>query len=118
MSNVDDLFQNQRNKIASMFLREEEIIQKSEWMKSFEEDSEIEKSEGARGGRVIGHTKSGKPIYENKKGSTYKNFSKQDHDDAATLHRGFKGEDNSKHRTLSDSHLDMTEDEGLNNSAK
>ena len=25
----------------------------------------IEKAEGARGGKVIGHTKSGKPIYEN-----------------------------------------------------
>ncbi len=49
----------------------------------------LEKSgEGSKGGHVIGHTKSGKPVYaeagiHNKE---YKGFSAQDHSDAAELH--------------------------------
>lgn len=46
----------------------------------------IEKAEGARGGKVIGHTKSGKPVYANKEASTYTDFSSKDHKDAAELH--------------------------------
>jgi len=46
--------------------------------------------EGSRGGKVIGHTKTGKPVYETgKKGdhAVYKNFSKEDHEDAGKLHK-------------------------------
>jgi hypothetical protein len=46
----------------------------------------IEKSgEGSRGGKVIGHTKSGKPIYEH---SIYNSagFSTEDHSDAMSAH--------------------------------
>ena len=43
--------------------------------------------EGSRGGRVIGHTKSGKPIYQDKQPKDYKNFSAQDHLDAYHAHR-------------------------------
>jgi len=44
--------------------------------------------EGSKGGKVIGHTKSGKPIYENRTAGhdSYKDFSKQDHKDAADAH--------------------------------
>lgn len=42
--------------------------------------------EGSRGGKVIGHTKSGKPVYDNKKPSEYKDFSGIDHSDAGNLH--------------------------------
>lgn len=44
--------------------------------------------EGSRGGKVIGHTKSGKAIYENKKAdhSDYKHFTAKDHSDAQQIH--------------------------------
>ena len=48
----------------------------------------IEKSEGSRGGKVIGHTKSGKPVYEGKHPREYshKEFSPKDHKDASKIH--------------------------------
>lgn len=44
--------------------------------------------EGSRGGHIIGHTKSGKPVYSGKKAEhkDYKEFTSQDHKDAASLH--------------------------------
>ena len=51
------------------------------------EDNNTEKGgEGSRGGKVIGHTKSGKPIYHSKKASDYSDFTKEDHLDAAEKH--------------------------------
>lgn len=50
------------------------------------EESDLEKSEGSRGGKVIGHTKSGKPIYESHSHEAHKNFSKDDHSDAVAHH--------------------------------
>lgn len=48
---------------------------------------EIEKGgEGSKGGKVIGHTKSGKPIYANKHPADYNNFTTQDHKDAKKTH--------------------------------
>ena len=38
--------------------------------------------EGSRGGKVIGHTKSGKPIYDSFEHTGHKDFSKEDHEDA------------------------------------
>lgn len=47
----------------------------------------IEKGgEGSRGGKVIGHTKSGKPIYEKSHNLPLSDYSKQDHLDAADAH--------------------------------
>lgn len=42
--------------------------------------------EGSRGGKVIGHTRSGKPIYENSNHPDHKGFSSSDHLDAAKAH--------------------------------
>lgn len=42
--------------------------------------------EGSRGGKIIGHTSSGKPIYMNHKHPSHSSFSQQDHMEAATLH--------------------------------
>lgn len=50
----------------------------------------IMKAEGARGGKVIGHTKSGKPIYDSAKHEGHKNFSIAEHDDAIRAHEGEK----------------------------
>lgn len=48
--------------------------------------NDIFKAEGSRGGKVIGHTKTGKPIYENKHPRDYKDFSSTDHSDAGKIH--------------------------------
>jgi hypothetical protein len=53
-------------------------------------DGDIEKAEGSRGGEVIGHTASGKPIYSHKGVSDYNNFTPKDHADAAKAHRKIK----------------------------
>jgi hypothetical protein len=47
----------------------------------------IIKAEGARGGKVIGHTKSGKPIYDSAGHEAHKNFSIAEHDDAIEAHQ-------------------------------
>lgn len=44
------------------------------------------KGEGSKGGKVIGHTKSGKAIYETHDHEGHKDFTKEDHHDAATHH--------------------------------
>lgn len=63
-------------------------------------DSGIQKSEtttlekggeGSKGGKVIGHTKSGKAIYDSVHQS-YTGFNKQEHAEAAKLHRDKAGE--------------------------
>ena len=46
----------------------------------------FEKGEGDRGGKVIGHTRSGKPIYNHFLHSNHQNFTLQDHEDASDLH--------------------------------
>jgi hypothetical protein len=62
--------------------------------KSFSE-SELEifkavSGEGSRGGHVIGHTKSGKPVYEvGFSHPSVEKFSHQDHKDAKRLHMGY-----------------------------
>lgn len=47
----------------------------------------IEKGgEGSKGGHVIGHTKSGKPIYNTYDHPAHKDFNEHDHDDAHHIH--------------------------------
>ena len=47
---------------------------------------DLVKAEGARGGKVIGHTKSGKPIYyASANDLKHKEFSADDHKDAAEI---------------------------------
>ncbi len=58
---------------------------RQQMLKSFGIDI-IEKSEGSRGGKVIGHTKSGKAIYESHSHPEHKDFTHQDHLDAKVLH--------------------------------
>lgn len=51
-------------------------------------DQLIEKAggEGSRGGHIIGHTQSGKPVYSGKKAENYHDFNSQDHRDANYVH--------------------------------
>lgn len=56
----------------------------------------IEKAEGSRGGKVIGHTKSGKPIYSEYHPS-HRSFTAAEHKEAADLHLKAHGEIYNKH---------------------
>lgn len=56
-------------------------------MKCFGQDINIQKGgEGSRGGRIIGHTRSGKPIYDTFKNTDHKNFTQEDLYDAMQEH--------------------------------
>jgi hypothetical protein len=52
------------------------------------------KGEGSRGGKIIGHTRSGKPIYATAGAghAEYVHFTNNDHQDAAQLHEDHRGE--------------------------
>lgn len=79
-----------RLRIQSNF--EKGLIDKDTFLNASKQlDDLIEKAgkktgEGSRGGRVIGHTQSGKPIYADASHDGHKNFTSQDHTDAAELH--------------------------------
>lgn len=73
---MTDLQKSQANKILSCYNNVEDSIEKG--------------GEGSRGGKVIGHTKSGKPVYEHRNPnyhSGFEDFTKQDHQDAAKHHK-------------------------------
>lgn len=46
----------------------------------------LNKAEGSHGGHVIGHTRSGKPIYDSHSHPEHKDFTSKDHFDAANVH--------------------------------
>lgn len=53
------------------------------------EEDELEKAEGDKGGHVIGHTRSGKPVYEsrwNGNRDNHHDFTSEDHRDASKIH--------------------------------
>jgi hypothetical protein len=64
------------------------------------EEQDLEKGgEGSRGGKVVGHTKSGKPVYENKEG---------DDNDRDKLHKKYKWMTNSQLDTAIENHSKLT----------
>lgn len=58
-----------------------------------------------KGGKVIGHTKSGKPIYEAHRHSSHKEFNREDHKDASLLHAKLSEKDFDAHHPQSAYHL-------------
>lgn len=55
-------------------------------------DDDLEKGgEGSRGGHVIGHTQSGKPIYANKYAEEHGDFSQDEHKEASKIHKNLAG---------------------------
>lgn len=88
-----DLHFDKRQAMADM-LAKEKGLKKSEEMsdelvKAYETlglSDLLEKAEGSRGGKVIGHTKSGKPIYDTFEHSGHKDFSRKEHIEAAHKH--------------------------------
>lgn len=62
---------------------------------------DIEKGgEGSRGGKIIGHTKSGKAIYEKAIHGSHEHFSSEDHAEAAKLHNKLSKEKYTKSAEL------------------
>jgi hypothetical protein len=61
--------------------------------------------EGSRGGKIIGHTRSGKPIYQGQKASS-EGLTKEDHHDAAAIHahNSLRGGGGAEARGLADEH--------------
>jgi hypothetical protein len=51
------------------------------------DDVVIKAGEGSRGGKVIGHTKSGKPIYDTIKHPSHKSFNYEEENDLLRVHR-------------------------------
>lgn len=65
---------------------EEKYKKKIAALKERRDPEGIEKGgEGSRGGKVIGHTKSGKPIYDDSNHPSHKTFSNTDHKEARDL---------------------------------
>ena len=56
------------------------------------------KGEGSRGGHIVGHTSSGKPVYSVHGHKAHKDFDAQDHYDAARLHRSTVEAKNLQHK--------------------
>jgi hypothetical protein len=63
-------------------------LKRKQLLKGFgiDEDADLQKAEGTRGGNVIGHTRSGKPIYNNFEHEGHKGFDYKDHLDASRAH--------------------------------
>lgn len=91
-----------------------DIIRKGINLDLFTNKNDLIKAEGSRGGKIIGHTKSGKPIYAQKKAFEYKDFSKQDHKDAAAEHHSISNAGKSgkgyapHHAEVRNSHLEAS----------
>lgn len=66
--------------------------QRAHLMKSYtnwSEDSIEKGGEGSRGGKIIGHTKSGKPIYESANHESHKDFTSDEHREADKMHYNY-----------------------------
>lgn len=90
-------------------------IQKSQ------DENDIEKGgEGSKGGKVVGHTKSGKPIYSSFSHEEHKGFTSEDHMDASNLHKKEwqSKEYNSADEAMNDSWMKMHKHLKASNSAR
>ena len=67
-------------------IKQKQEEQRRRILKSFNTNQLEKGGEGSRGGKIIGHTKSGKPIYENSQ-HTSKDFTAEDHSDATSAHQ-------------------------------
>jgi len=91
-----DLIFDLKDHLVAMETSSRKVEDIHDILKKGVEDEELEKAEGSRGGKVIGHTSSGKPIYlihhklgENRYGkdNVHKDFSSNDHAEAVRYWR-------------------------------
>lgn len=72
--------------------------------------------EGSKGGKVIGHTQSGKPIYEKHDHESHSKFTSSDHMDAMLAHS--KEKYKISHKLLHEDYADDKERKGLQKQKK
>ena len=71
----------------------------------------IDKAEGSRGGKIIGHTRSGKPIYDTANHPSHSDFSSKEHYEAGQLNEQNKNEENaSKHYSAAENKKEEEKD--------
>lgn len=109
----------QASRITSMYKSQEQL--QLETKNSLDllkgETIDIEKGgEGSRGGKVIGHTKSGKPIYEHHEQEHTQHYTAEDHSDAVTHHMREAKKHSDEHREHSnmlkqDSSLSLSDEQ-------
>lgn len=56
----------------------------------------VDAGEGSRGGKIVGHTKSGKPIYMSHGHPSHGEFTKAEHNTAANIHRELGQKENKR----------------------
>lgn len=91
---------------------EKGIIDQLLYDKAIEQlDNIVKGGEGSKGGKIIGHTKSGKPIYDIKPGTSkkYKDFTKEDHLDAQRLHNSVNTKSGPQSEYSGYHHADMAD---------
>ncbi len=79
-------------------ITDDEFLKSFQELRSIESELKVEleslekggKGEGSKGGKIIGHTKSGKPVYDKFSHLNHKDFTKEDHQDAAKTHNKYK----------------------------
>jgi len=78
--------------------------------------------EGSRGGKIIGHTKSGKPVYETHNAMAEKKYTSKDHYDASYAHLDYnektEGKRNEHHTSEFDRHHDTSQHKKKNEEIK
>lgn len=75
-----------------------------------EDKTDIEKGgEGSKGGKVIGHTASGKPIYASRDSNFGRDFSHQDHHEAAQAHLAAGNDSEAKKHMKASKYLKQSE---------
>jgi hypothetical protein len=79
-------FQEQQNSAKAQILNAYSDASKQEGLQKAQEDDLEKGGEGSKGGKVIGHTKSGKAIYLNHAHSSHKDFTHEEHAEAAVKH--------------------------------
>ncbi len=116
------IFMNNLEEKKSYTLTIPQLVQLGIEKGDTEDDNDIEKAEGSRGGKVIGHTKSGKPIYATTNAKHESKYSSQDHTDAAYAHldhakklaKDDKKEDAERHSDKFDSHMATAKHKKMN----
>jgi hypothetical protein len=72
----------------------------------------LEKAEGSRGGKIIGHTRSGKPIYDSFNHPKHKDFNAHDHTDAADAQNNLVQKHREKNKPKALAHFAESEKHG------
>ncbi len=83
---IESMMERQIEKSVGLDMLAAKINVPSEKLHSIYNAIELKKAEGSKGGHVVGHTKSGKPIYGKAEHKGHSSFHHEDHFDAMQAH--------------------------------